>query len=206
MQPRFAASLDDFFCFFFFVKRPFSTSISRTSNSSTPATLESFQTRLICRVTSPQNYNLKSYRVFRLDSTPFIPLAKQLKLHSCSMGSLSRALQGPCYRYSNFLFSKKFKQFFENSNSRTENGRNVQFMPKCAKYNVVLLKKNKEHRWILQVMVQAKILKVASHSGNFFWNLTIFFVKIHDFSFYNIQYIFILCKKTAHKIYARSIE
>ena len=45
--------------------------------------------------------NIK-YRVFRLDNTLSIPQIEQHKLDSCSMGYLSKTLQGSCYRYLNF--------------------------------------------------------------------------------------------------------
>ena len=81
------------------------------------------------------------YRVFRLDSTPFIPLVEQHKLDSCSMCCLSKTLQGLCCGYLNFLFSKSLEQFFKNSSLRAKNDRNVQLTPKCGKCNVVFLVK-----------------------------------------------------------------
>ena len=81
------------------------------------------------------------YSVFRLDSNPFIPQVEQHKLDLCSMDGLFKTLQGLCYRHLNFSFSKNLQQFSENSNSKTKNGRNVQFAPKSSKYNVVFLVK-----------------------------------------------------------------
>ena len=79
------------------------------------------------------------YRVFCLVSTPFIPQVEQYKLNSCSIGCLSKTLQGLSYRHLNFSFFLNFKSFSKNSNSGTEKRRVVQFTPKFSRYDVVFL-------------------------------------------------------------------
>ena len=60
------------------------------------------------------------YRVFHFDSTSFIPLVEQHKLHSCNIAGLSKIMQVLRYRHLNFLFKKNFcSNFRKNSNSRT---------------------------------------------------------------------------------------
>ena len=81
------------------------------------------------------------HSVFRLDSTLFILQVEQHKLDSCSMGCLSKTLQGRCYIYLDFLFSKYLEQFSKNFNSRTESGKDIQFAPKCSEYNVAFVVK-----------------------------------------------------------------
>ena len=86
--------------------------------------------------------NLKfAYRVFHLDSTPFILQVEQHELYSCSIDCLSKKLQGPCNRLSNFIFSKNVRWFTKKSNLRTKNGRDVSFSQKCDKFNVAFLVK-----------------------------------------------------------------
>ena len=65
------------------------------------------------------------YRVFRLNSTPFILHVEQQKLDSCSMGCLSKTLQELHCRHLNFSFSKNLEWFLKNSNLRTKNSRDV---------------------------------------------------------------------------------
>ena len=81
------------------------------------------------------------YRVFHLDSTPFILQVEQHKLYSCSIYYLSEKLQGLWYRHLDFLFSKY-------SNSRTKNGRNVYFSSKWEKLMVAFLVKKFE-TWVV---------------------------------------------------------
>ena len=73
-------------------------------------------------------------RVFCLNGTCLISHVEQHKLYSCSVCRLTKTLQGLCQKDLNFLFSK-------NSNSRTKNGRDVQFSPKCSKFSVAFLVK-----------------------------------------------------------------
>ena len=61
------------------------------------------------------------YRVFHLNSTTFTPQVEQHKLHSRSMGCLSKTLLRLCCTHSSFLFFFNLVQFLKNSNSRTKN-------------------------------------------------------------------------------------